>query len=527
MEPDVQWFCPICVDKSKIAGVTPALSGTVVNLLLKSAEKTPGNSLGYSSSSEPARKKLRLGVPLDFDAHLDAFTGQGNAQKTKIRCGTSLDFDRKGTETLHTRPASAPSYRGGIRQCDDIPNRDGIGECDAIPIDLDGALGILRAAAAQLKTPCGSPRKAFQPATRLLPDSSLRTSSEQTASQIVECPHKEDGFHTCNAYCFWTYAVSSGECTHAYEKGRIRLDSSSAEYDFDNNNDEDDYGDSLKLTGDRPDHKRVFHNERERCRRTTIRNLFESLRRNVPAVQSCVGTSDRQILIEAANHIESLQGQANALENTIIQMRIENLKFRLSCGITDLPGNVKDALEVVIAGQVPLDPTQLCSFEDLALATAVRQQSQLSEHNDTRSTVDSKSPPRISNVPPLNHITNALFQTTPHRPASSNFTSTGCSLVDEVESVLGGWEKEPPCISGLPSHAYIDGRPLAESAFTSAYTSACTSTSTSGCPSPVFGAFSSELPSRCSPFESDNGNFIELGTLLQIAEAELRFLPVT
>ena len=46
------------------------------------------------------------------------------------------------------------------------------------------------------------------------------------------------------------------------------------------------------------DSKRVFHNERERLRRSTIRSLFDELRRQVPGLVRAEGTSDRQILVE-------------------------------------------------------------------------------------------------------------------------------------------------------------------------------------------------------------------------------------
>jgi hypothetical protein len=69
--------------------------------------------------------------------------------------------------------------------------------------------------------------------------------------------------------------------------------------------------------------------ERERQRRSTIRNLFDHLRRNVPAVEAQEGTSDRQILVEAAKHVEQLQHDSHSLEETLVQLRIENLKLRM------------------------------------------------------------------------------------------------------------------------------------------------------------------------------------------------------
>lgn len=87
------------------------------------------------------------------------------------------------------------------------------------------------------------------------------------------------------------------------------------------------------------DHKRVFHNERERQRRSTIRNLFEELRRNVPTVAPQEGTSDRQILMEAAQHIDQLDSEGKRLETMLMNLRIENLKLRLST----LPPNAPEA----------------------------------------------------------------------------------------------------------------------------------------------------------------------------------------
>ena len=90
--------------------------------------------------------------------------------------------------------------------------------------------------------------------------------------------------------------------------------------------------------------RRVFHNrtsplrcchvlkrvlERERLRRTTIRTLFDSLRMKVPSLAGQDGVSDRQILQEAVQHIETLGEQDAALEMGVLELRIQNMQLRL------------------------------------------------------------------------------------------------------------------------------------------------------------------------------------------------------
>lgn len=70
--------------------------------------------------------------------------------------------------------------------------------------------------------------------------------------------------------------------------------------------------------------------DREKVRRSTIRNLFDALRRSVPAVEKHDGLSDRQILIEAAKHIEELNEQELVLEEGVLELKIENCKLRLA-----------------------------------------------------------------------------------------------------------------------------------------------------------------------------------------------------
>eukprot|EP00045_Choanoeca_perplexa_P004962 m.42080 g.42080 ORF g.42080 m.42080 type:complete len:455 (-) comp12855_c0_seq1:1095-2459(-) len=84
----------------------------------------------------------------------------------------------------------------------------------------------------------------------------------------------------------------------------------------------------LNADGD-PATKRIFHNERERQRRSTIRTLFEQLRKSVPAIESQEGTSDRQILVEAARHVETLQVESRTLEDDLIRLKLENLKLKM------------------------------------------------------------------------------------------------------------------------------------------------------------------------------------------------------
>jgi uncharacterized membrane protein YgaE (UPF0421/DUF939 family) len=69
--------------------------------------------------------------------------------------------------------------------------------------------------------------------------------------------------------------------------------------------------------------------ERERQRRSTIRTLFEQLRKSVPAIESQEGTSDRQILVEAARHVETLQVESRTLEDDLIRLKLENLKLKM------------------------------------------------------------------------------------------------------------------------------------------------------------------------------------------------------
>lgn len=77
------------------------------------------------------------------------------------------------------------------------------------------------------------------------------------------------------------------------------------------------------------EHRRVFHNERERMRRSTIRNLFDSLRRCVPSLSFQDAVSDREILICAARHIKELVDQADELDVELRAQRMRNLRLRL------------------------------------------------------------------------------------------------------------------------------------------------------------------------------------------------------
>jgi hypothetical protein len=58
--------------------------------------------------------------------------------------------------------------------------------------------------------------------------------------------------------------------------------------------------------------------------------MFEALRRSVPAVETMDSTSDRHILMEAAQHIHQLADEGRDLERGVMQLRIENLRLRLS-----------------------------------------------------------------------------------------------------------------------------------------------------------------------------------------------------
>lgn len=78
------------------------------------------------------------------------------------------------------------------------------------------------------------------------------------------------------------------------------------------------------------DHKRVFHNERERARRSTIRTMFETLRKSVPAVEVFENSSDRHILEEAARHIHQLTDEGRELEKGVMRLRVENLQLKLA-----------------------------------------------------------------------------------------------------------------------------------------------------------------------------------------------------
>ena len=64
-------------------------------------------------------------------------------------------------------------------------------------------------------------------------------------------------------------------------------------------------------------------------RRTTIRTLFDELRKNVPAIEGHEATSDRQILMEAASHISELELEDKQCEAEIIALKIENLRLRI------------------------------------------------------------------------------------------------------------------------------------------------------------------------------------------------------
>ena len=80
----------------------------------------------------------------------------------------------------------------------------------------------------------------------------------------------------------------------------------------------------------RQDRKRLFHNERERQRRSTIRTLFQTLRRLVPATEGLETPSDRQILLEAAAHLDALAAEQQRLQERVIRLRIENLQLRVA-----------------------------------------------------------------------------------------------------------------------------------------------------------------------------------------------------
>lgn len=61
----------------------------------------------------------------------------------------------------------------------------------------------------------------------------------------------------------------------------------------------------------------------------TIRTLFEQLRHTVPTTISQEGTSDREILQEAAKYIDQLHDEAKDLEQGLANLQIENLQLRL------------------------------------------------------------------------------------------------------------------------------------------------------------------------------------------------------
>lgn len=92
----------------------------------------------------------------------------------------------------------------------------------------------------------------------------------------------------------------------------------------DDDEDDDQPGKYPKEAG-----RRNFHNQRERLRRTTIRSLFDNLRKNVPAIEGNEIISDRQILIEAAQHIEELSDQDAQLEEGLLLLKIENIRLRM------------------------------------------------------------------------------------------------------------------------------------------------------------------------------------------------------
>eukprot|EP00047_Mylnosiga_fluctuans_P002987 m.226868 g.226868 ORF g.226868 m.226868 type:complete len:505 (+) comp11496_c0_seq1:163-1677(+) len=131
-------------------------------------------------------------------------------------------------------------------------------------------------------------------------------SGDLNGGYIVQgCPNRMNPFHTCTSYCACRWGVVPSRPS-------------------------DEPASRSPIFHDDADHKRVFHNERERVRRSTIRNMFESLRRCVPAVEAMDSTSDRHILVEAAQHIKSLTEEGRELERGVVQLRIENLRLRLS-----------------------------------------------------------------------------------------------------------------------------------------------------------------------------------------------------
>eukprot|EP00730_Choanoeca_flexa_P002439 TRINITY_DN11053_c0_g1_i1.p1 TRINITY_DN11053_c0_g1~~TRINITY_DN11053_c0_g1_i1.p1 ORF type:complete len:452 (+),score=102.59 TRINITY_DN11053_c0_g1_i1:469-1824(+) len=82
-----------------------------------------------------------------------------------------------------------------------------------------------------------------------------------------------------------------------------------------------------------PATKRLFHNERERQRRSTIRTLFEALRKSVPAIESQEGTSDRQILVEATREAETLKAESRSIDEELLKLKMENVRLRMECSI--------------------------------------------------------------------------------------------------------------------------------------------------------------------------------------------------
>eukprot|EP00050_Salpingoeca_kvevrii_P007555 m.297017 g.297017 ORF g.297017 m.297017 type:complete len:460 (+) comp13503_c0_seq1:288-1667(+) len=143
-------------------------------------------------------------------------------------------------------------------------------------------------------------------------------------NQPVEaCPNRANGFHTCSPYCYWRWVANNQSKALAYS---LELTPPQPASLLEDTIMSEPYG---PLALDESDQKRVFHNERERMRRSTIRVLFEGLRKAVPAVEGQESTSDRQILLEAAKHIDFLSQQGKEFEEELVRLRIDNLKLKM------------------------------------------------------------------------------------------------------------------------------------------------------------------------------------------------------
>ena len=244
-------------------------------------------------------------------------------------------------------------------------------------------LELLRAAAAQLTPPC-SPTKAkrrraargAQAGGNGAGSSALSGLAHHAAGRrgstaaVDVCPNRDNPAHECTAYCFWRWQAKNEALAQFHaERAQHQQLADGADDDDDDDagmrDDEDEDGgdgpvfpapeddeEAYDQPHDRAEHKRIFHNQRERMRRSTIRQLFEELRKCVPAVEGQDGTSDRQILTEAASHIHDLASESRELEAAIIGLRIDNLKLRLqnqrAAGNSD--SSLEESLAVVMAG---------------------------------------------------------------------------------------------------------------------------------------------------------------------------------